>query len=138
MTFSSLRVKQEALIIKRVHYNLRVKMLRDCLLVGRNVHRIAVRYRIMKSRQEFTYTSNGIMPHWSRGLRRRSVAVRLLRLWVRTPLGGIDVHLLRVLCLVRPEESYRLWCVVVCDLETSQMRRPWPTGGLLCQKQTME
>ena len=58
-----------------------------------------------------------------------------------------------------PEESYRLWCVVVCDLETSLtlnlltttivappsnaskwqmgfnsafkglMRRPWPTGG---------
>jgi len=26
----------------------------------------------------------------------------------------------------RPEESYRLWCVVVCDLETSRMRRPWP------------
>ena len=25
------------------------------------------------------------------------------------------------------EESYRLWCVVVCDLETSGMRRPWPT-----------
>jgi len=23
----------------------------------------------------------------------------------------------------RPEESYRLWCVVVCDLETSQIRR---------------
>jgi len=36
----------------------------------------------------------------------------------------------------RPEESYRLCCVVVCDLESSWMRRPWPTGGLLCQKQT--
>ena len=29
----------------------------------------------------------------------------------------------------RPEESCRLWRVVVCDLETSWMRRPWPTGG---------
>jgi len=28
-----------------------------------------------------------------------------------------------------PEESYRLWCIVVCDLETSKMRRPWPTLG---------
>jgi len=28
-----------------------------------------------------------------------------------------------------PHESYWLWCVVVCDLETSWMRRPWPTGG---------
>ena len=34
------------------------------------------------------------------------------------------------------QEPYRLWCVVVCDLETSRMRRPWPTGGLLRQKQT--
>jgi hypothetical protein len=31
--------------------------------------------------------------------------------------------------ITRPEESYRLWCVVVCDLETSKMWRPWPTGG---------
>jgi hypothetical protein len=31
--------------------------------------------------------------------------------------------------ITRPEESYRLWYVVVCDLETSWMRRPWTTGG---------
>ena len=31
--------------------------------------------------------------------------------------------------ITRPEESYRLCCVVVCDLETSRMRRPWPNGG---------
>jgi len=31
--------------------------------------------------------------------------------------------------ITRPEDSYRLWCVVVCDLETSWVRRPWPTGG---------
>jgi len=31
--------------------------------------------------------------------------------------------------ITRPEESYRLWCVVVCDLETSWMRRPWPNRG---------
>jgi len=36
--------------------------------------------------------------------------------------------------ITRPEESYRLWCVVVCDLETSWLRRLWPTGGLLRQK----
>jgi len=29
----------------------------------------------------------------------------------------------------RPEKSYRLWCVVVCDLETSWMRKLWPNGG---------
>jgi len=31
--------------------------------------------------------------------------------------------------ITRPEETYWLWCVVVCDLETSIMRKPWPTGG---------
>ena len=55
------------------------------------------------------------------------------------PTGGMDVCCEccvlsgRVLCdglIIRPEESYRLWCVVVCDLETSsRMRRPWPALG---------
>ena len=33
--------------------------------------------------------------------------------------------------ITRPEETtdYRQWCVVVCDLETSRMRRPWPALG---------
>jgi len=31
--------------------------------------------------------------------------------------------------ITRPEKSYRLWCVVVCDLETSRMRRPWLALG---------
>ena len=31
--------------------------------------------------------------------------------------------------ITRPEESYRLWCVLVYDLETSRMRRPWPALG---------
>ena len=26
--------------------------------------------------------------------------------------------------ITRPEESYRLWCVVVCDLETSKRGAP--------------
>jgi len=76
---------------------------------------------------------------WPRGLRRRSAAARLLRLWVRIPPEAwmfvcCECRVLPVkgLCdelITRPEESYWLWCVVVCDLETSWMRRPWPTGG---------
>ena len=31
--------------------------------------------------------------------------------------------------IARPEESYRLWFVVVCDLETSRMRGPWSELG---------
>ena len=38
---------------------------------------------------------------WPRGLRRRSSASRLLRLWVPIPPGGIDVCLFWVLCVVR-------------------------------------
>ena len=29
----------------------------------------------------------------------------------------------------RPGESYRLWCVIVCDLGTSAVRRPWSESG---------
>jgi hypothetical protein len=39
---------------------------------------------------------------------------------------------LRGLCdelITRPKESYRLWCFVVGDLETSWMRRARPNGG---------
>ena len=35
--------------------------------------------------------------------------------------------------ITRPEVSYRLWCVVVCDLEASLMRKP---RGLSRQNQT--
>jgi len=38
--------------------------------------------------------------------------------------------------ITRSEESHRLWCVVVCDLETSLIMRSLPTGGLSRQKQT--
>jgi len=31
--------------------------------------------------------------------------------------------------IICPEESYRLWCVVVCDQEISRMRRLWPALG---------
>ena len=63
---------------------------------------------------------------WPRSLRRRSATARLLRSWVRIPLGSwmffcCECCVLsgRGLCdelITRPEESYRLWCVVVCDL----------------------
>ena len=68
-------------------------------------------------------------PQRPRGLRHRSTAARLLRSCVRIPPGAwmffcCECRVLsgRGLCdelITRPEESYRLWCVVVCDLETS-------------------
>ena len=30
--------------------------------------------------------------------------------------------------ITRPEESYWLWCIVMCDLENSWIRRLWPNG----------
>ena len=65
---------------------------------------------------------------WQRGLRCRSEAARLLGLWVRIPPGhgclSVVIVVLsgRGLCdklIIRPEEFYRLWCVLECDLETS-------------------
>jgi hypothetical protein len=38
----------------------------------------------------------------------------------------------------RPEESYRVWCVSVCDREASIMRRPWPTGGAVAPLKKMK
>jgi len=59
---------------------------------------------------------------WPHGVRRKSAAARLLRLWVRIPPGaGMFVCCAccvlsgRGLCdelITRPEESYRLCCVV--------------------------
>ena len=70
-----------------------------------------------------------------RGLRLRSAAARLLRSWVRIPPGTwifvcCECRVLsgRGLCnelITRPEESYRLCCVVVCDLETSRVGAPY-------------
>jgi hypothetical protein len=72
----------------------------------------------------------------SRGLRRRSAAARLLRSWVRIP-PGVWMYVCcvlsgRGLCdelITHPEESYRPLCIIVCDIETSRMRRPWPALG---------
>jgi hypothetical protein len=77
---------------------------------------------------------------WPRVLRRRSSAARLLRLWIRIQPGAwmffcCECCVLsgRGLCdelITRPEESYRMWRVVVCHQETSKTRRLKPASGL--------
>ena len=84
---------------------------------------------------------------WPRGLRRGSAAARFLGLWVRIPLEACmfvccECCVLsgRGLCdglITRPEESYRLWCVVVCDLETSWIRKPRPNGGCRAKRKKL-
>ena len=65
----------------------------------------------------------------------RPQAAHLLRSWVRIPRGAwifvcCECRVLsgRGLCdelITRPEESYRLCCVVVCDLEISRIGAPY-------------
>jgi len=104
------------------------------IIQGRNEHK----HKFSKYLPAYTRTQ------WPRDLRRRSATARLLRLWVRIPPGawlsvcweccvlpGIG------LCdelITAPEESYRLWFVVVCDLETSWMRRPWRSEDCCAKK----
>ena len=86
-------------------------------------HKIIILYIILYCRSQ-----------WPRGLRRRSAADRLLRSWVPIPPGAwmfvcceccvLSGRGLYDELITRPEESYRLWCVVLCDLETSRKRRP--------------
>ena len=75
----------------------------------------------------------GFKPTISAG--ERPQAACLLRSWFRIPPGAwifvcCDCRVLsgRGLCdepITRPEESYRLWYVVVCDLETSRIGAPY-------------
>ena len=73
------------------------------------------------------------------GLTRRSAVAHPLRSWSRfRPWASMFICCECCMLpgtgpcdglITRPEEPYRLCCVVVCDLETSRMRRPWPTLG---------
>jgi hypothetical protein len=74
-------------------------------------------------------------PRWDSNPRSQQAATRLLRSWVRIPPGAwicvcCECRVLsgRGLCdelITHPEESYRLWCIVVCDLETSRIGAPY-------------
>jgi hypothetical protein len=66
---------------------------------------------------------------------KRPAAAHLLRSWVRIPPGAwificCECRVLsgRGLCdelIARLEESYRMWCGDVCDLETSRICTPY-------------
>ena len=83
--------------------------------------------------RQISMPSVGFEPKISAG--ERPQAARLLRSWVPIPPGAwifvcCECRVLsgRGLCdelITRPEESYRLCCVVVCDLETSRMGAPY-------------
>ena len=65
---------------------------------------------------------------WLRSLSRRSAAAHLLRFWVRIPPGAwMSASCECVRFQRRADDSSRE--VLMCDLEISWMRRPWPTLG---------
>jgi len=81
---------------------------------------------------------------WPCDLRRGSAAARLLRSWVRIPPEAwmfvcCECRVLsgRGLCdelITRPEESCRLWCVVVCDLENLVNEEAMTRIGSQCHR----
>ena len=95
------------------------------------------RHMFSRTKTENTEQYDDCRSQWPRGLRRRSTAARLLRSWVRIPLGAwmfvyCDCCVLsgRGLCvgpISRPEVFYR---VSGYDREASPMRRPRPTRAL--------
>jgi hypothetical protein len=99
-----------------------------------------IKFRLInfwKSVYLLLYWGNCRSLQWPRGLRHRSSAVRLLRLWVRiSPVAWMFVYCVlsgRGLCdglITYPAKSYRLWRVVVCDQETSKTMRLKPATGL--------
>jgi len=119
-----------SLLVNGLHSVMKQQVLSACWITLNNTISLVINY--------FNYRDL-CRSQWPRGLRRGFAAARQLRSWVRIPprawmfvcceccvLSG------RGLCdelITRPEESYRLWCVVLCDLETSRMRRPWPALG---------
>jgi hypothetical protein len=86
-----------------------------------------------------------VRSHWPSGLWRGCVAARLLGLRVWTPLEAwmflsCECCVLsgRVLCdgsITRPEEFYRQWRVIACDLETSRFEAALARFGLLRRRE---
>jgi len=70
----------------------------------------------------------GFEPTISAG--KQPAAACLLRSWVQIPPGRCECRVfsgrgLYDELITCPEESYRLWCVIVCDLETSRIGAPY-------------
>ena len=86
-----------------------------------------------KQRREFPQGMTDV--HWSRwprSLRHGSAASHFLGLWVRTPTGAW-LYVCCEYCVLSGrglcDEMITHWCVVVCGLGISRMRKPWPALG---------
>ena len=83
---------------------------------------------------------------WPCCLRLRSAAAPLLRSWFSNPTGGREcLSVVSVVCCLVEvsatswslvaEESYRLWCLVVCDLKPREWGGHGPLGGFCAKNQ---
>ena len=109
---------QRSTTVGRTSLDERSARRRDLYLTTRDTHN-----------RQISMPPVGFEPTISAG--ERPAAAHLLRSWARIPPGAwifvcCECRVLsdRGLCdelITHPEESYRLCCVVVCDLETSRM-----------------
>ena len=101
-----------------------------------HVSRIRVKSLTLRLLMSYIYMEHPFLMFLDHTRRRTTVqAAPLLRSWVQLPPGAwifvcCECRVLsgRGLCdelIARPEESYRLWCVVVYDLETSRIGAPY-------------
>jgi len=106
----------------------------------RDIHCIAPEFDFYENRKTDFCCCNifTCRSQWQRGLRSGVYGSSLAGIVGSNPTGGMEVCVDccvmsdRCFCdgpITRPEKSYGLLCVVVCDLETSGMRRPWPALG---------
>jgi len=109
----------------------------DCTLVLHRDGDVPLIFLLIKTENLFGVITV-CRSQWPRGLRRKYAATHLLSFWVHISPGAwmfvcCECCVLsgRGICdelITHPEQSYRMWCVVVCDLETSYVRRLWPIG----------
>jgi hypothetical protein len=117
---------------------------RPIFLISHSVQPSIILAKFYEDRTFRTSIYRHSLSQWSHGRNCGSTAARLLRSWVRIPPeatmpGCCECCVLsgRGLCdelLTRPEEFYRVWCVVVCDQETSCDEEAIDRAGLKCQK----
>ena len=110
-------------------------------------HTSTLAWSAIKHRDNFRFSVSVVsQSQWPRGLRRKSADARLLRLPGSNSTGGMDVCCeccslsgrgLSDGPITRPEGSYRLWYVVVCDIENlvnDEWGGPDPLEGFCAKK----
>jgi hypothetical protein len=121
-------------------YRHTLRILLITFAVQKSLHKCdtALRYNYTAHLVRYRYHFNGA-PHSVLFYQRRWL-ISVSECIVKRALDTYFSLYLRGLCdelITRPEESYRLCCFVVCDLETSWMRGSRPNGGYRPQnKQT--